>query len=84
MINGVGRKKEGFVFVKNLSLEETSSGQTFFFFFTRILHGRCHAGILYNILQNEFFFFYASLIMIYRIVLMSPISLDRISLNESI
>lgn len=36
MINGIGRKRErkkGFVFVKNLSLEETSSGQTFFVFF---------------------------------------------------
>lgn len=34
MINGIGREREkGFVFVKNLSLEETSSKLFYFFFF---------------------------------------------------
>lgn len=76
MINGIGREREkGFVFVKNLSLEETSSKLFYFFFFSLVSLTRgVMPGylIIFCKMNFSFLLFYASLIMIYRVILMSP------------
>lgn len=59
MINGIGRKRERErirIRKKFITRRNLVKAFLFLFFFTRILDERRHAGILDNILQNEFFF----------------------------
>lgn len=68
-------REKGFVFVKNLSLEETSSKLFYFFFFSLVSLTRgVMPGylIIFCKMNFSFLLFYASLIMIYRVILMSP------------